>query len=309
MEACTREAGQEKTSVEELIDSSGERDGAPSEERSAPPRPALLERLAWIAFLATFAPVLVEYAHEWHVDERYSHGWLILPISAGLAWMRRDRIKAALGPGANIGVLLIVLGIMAHLGAWSLRFPHVGMWAFVLSLSGLILALYGRAVWQLVRFPVLFILFAGTWPNRLIEPVNLKIQSLSAVGAAHVMAALGYTVMREGNRIEVPGHVVEVADICSGYKKTVALLAFAFLYGFVMQTTLSRRILLCISAIPIAVLANVLRVAGLIAVTTTWGGEGLHRAHDPAEMVALGIAFVLFIWFGKVLGCRVPERL
>lgn len=262
----------------------------------------------WAAVVLAFAPVIVEVAHEWATDERYSHGWLILPISLGLVWMRRERLAEARGAGRNLGVVLVLLGVSAGTMAWFLRFPHVGVWSLVATVAGVVLALYGSAMWRLVRFPVLFVLFAGTWPNRLIEPINLKIQSLSAVGAAHVMAFLGYTVMREGNRIEIPGYVVEVADICSGYKKTIALLAFAFLYGYVMETTLAKRIILCVAAIPIAVAANVLRVAGLIAVTSAWGDKGLHRAHDPAEMIALGIAFVLFIWLGKVLGCRLPER-
>ena len=268
-----------------------------------------IEKLVWAAVALAFAPVIVEFAHEWAVDERYSHGWLIIPISLGLVYLRRQRLAEVPRLGRNLGLVLILLGVVAHVLAWFLRFPHVGMWAFVTVVAGTVLALYGSEMWRQVRFPVLFVLFAGTWPNRLIEPINLKIQSLSAVGAAHVMAFLGYDVIREGNRIETPGHVVEVADICSGYKKTVALLAFAFLYGYVMQTTAFKRALLCISAIPIAIVANVLRVAGLIAVTTAYGTVGLNKAHDPAEMIALGLAFILFIWLGKVLGCRLPERL
>jgi exosortase len=284
-------------------------------EATSPPRSTIdsrlstLHRLVWLAVAALFAPVIVEYAREWAGDERYSHGWLILPISLGLVWLRRERLAAARSRGTNLGAVMILVGLCMHLIAWYLRFPHVGMWAFVTVLAGAVLALYGGEAWRIVRFPTMFVLFAGTWPNRLIEPVNLKIQSLSAVGAAHVMDFLGYTVMREGNRIEIPGHVVEVADICSGYKKTVALLAFAFLYGHVMGTTPFRRAVLRLSALPIAVAANVGRVAALIAVTAAGGSEGLARAHDPAEIVALGFAFVLFIWFGRVLGCRLPEQL
>lgn len=278
-------------------------------DRVLPPRNPPAYWAVWVGIIVAFAPVIVEYAHEWATDERYSHGWLILPISAGLVWVRRDRLNGVPWKGTALGALLVIVGVAAHMASWFLRFPHVGMWAFVTVLAGTTLALYGRDVWRTVRFPVFFLLFAGTWPNRLIEPVNLKIQSLSAVGAAHVMSFLGYTVLREGNRIEIPGYVVEVADTCSGYKKTVALLAFAFLYGFVMHASAVKRVILCLLAIPVAVLANVLRVAGLIAVTSAWGSAGLHRAHDTAEMVALGLAFVVFVWLGKVLGCRLPERL
>ncbi len=287
-----------------------EGEGTPPAAEDAQPtveRRPMLEWAVWAAFIGVFAPVVVEYAHEWAADERYSHGWLIIPISLGLAYMQRARVVRAISTGSMFGVVLVAVGLVTHSMAWFLRFPHVGMWSLVLVLAGVILALYGWATWRVLRFPTLFLLFGGTLPNRLIEPINIKVQSLSAVGAAHVMAFLGYTVMREGNRIEIPGYVVEVADICSGYKKTVALLAFAFLYGYVMTTSPIRRIVLCVAAIPIAVLANVGRVAGLIAVTAAAGSEGLHKAHDPAEMVALMVAFVLFIMIGKAIGCRLPE--
>ncbi len=287
-----------------------ESEGAPETADSAEPavaRRPMLEWAVWAAFLGVFAPVVVEYAREWAADERYSHGWLIIPISLGLAYMQRARVVKAISTGSTFGVVLIALGLTAHSLAWFLRFPHVGMWSLVLVLAGVVMALYGWATWRVLRFPILFLLFGGTLPNRLIEPINLKVQSLSAVGAAHVMSFLGYTVMRDGNRIEIPGYVVEVADICSGYKKTVALLAFAFLYGYVMTSSPWRRLLLCVSAIPIAVAANVGRVAGLIAVTAAAGSEGLHKAHDPAEMIALMAAFVMFILLGKAIGCRLPE--
>ncbi|MBM3494838.1 MAG: exosortase/archaeosortase family protein [Armatimonadetes bacterium] len=266
-----------------------------------------IEWAAWIGVIAVFAPVIVEYAREWAADERYSHGWLIIPISLGLAYMQRGGFAAARSSGSWIGIPVIAFGLACHSMAWFLQFPHVGMWSFVMVLAGIVLTLYGGAAWRVMRFPILFLLFAGTWPNRLIEPINMKIQSVSAVGAAHVMSFLGYTVMREGNRIEIPGYVVEVADICSGYKKTVALLAFAFLYGYVMTSSPWRRIVLCVMALPIAAVANVGRVAGLIAVTAASGSEGLHKAHDPAEMVALLLAFVMFILLGKAVGCRLPE--
>mgnify|MGYP005847910539 CR=1 FL=1 len=288
------------------MEGDGEPEAAEAVEPVAARRP-MLEWAVWAAFLGVFVPVVVEYAREWAADERYSHGWLIIPISLGLAYMQRARVIRAVATGSTFGILLIVAGLAAHSLAWFLRFPHVGMWSLVIVLAGIVMALYGWGVWRVLRFPILFLLFGGTLPNRLIEPINLKVQSLSAVGAAHVMAFLGYTVMRDGNRIEIPGYVVEVADICSGYKKTVALLAFAFLYGYVMTSSTWRRILLCVAAIPIAVVANVGRVAGLIAVTAAAGSEGLHKAHDPAEMVALMVAFVMFIFLGKALGCRLPE--
>jgi exosortase len=170
-------------------------------------------------------------------------------------------------------------------------------------LAGAILALHGVELWNVARFAVCYLFWAGPLPSFFYAPISQWVQNLSTRGAAEVMMSLGYTLLRQGNQIQIPGYALEVADACSGFKKLIALVAFALLYGYLFPINMARRVILVCCAVPIALLANVLRVSALIAVFSAGGLTALHHAHDIAEMCALIFSFVLFVTIGRMLGC------
>src|SRR5687768_18437168 len=80
--------------------------------------------LAGIAIL--YREVVQELVRVWSTDTNYSHGFLIPPIAAFLAWERRDRFLAA-APRPALAGLVIVGG------------------------SALVVALAGGGSWRAVR--------------------------------------------------------------------------------------------------------------------------------------------------------------
>jgi len=264
-------------------------------------------RVAWLFWLGVallYAPVIAETVPLWFTDDNYSHGAFIFPVSVFVLYMQRKQIReTALKPTAW-GLLPLALGLLIQSGTYLLRIRYVGMWSIVLTLAGGILLLYGKEMWRITRFAVVFLVFAAPLPYRIIDPPSKWIRSASTTGAAVTMQSLGYTLLQKGNKIEVPGYALEVADVCSGFKKTVALLAFSLLYGYMFAVGAGTRVLLFLAAVPIGILANIFRVSGLIAITVAGGLPALHVAHDWGEIVALGFAFVLFVLVGKALGCR-----
>ena len=118
------------------------------------------------------------------------------------------------------------------------------------------------------------------------------------------MGALGYPLIREGNVIQVPGATLEVAAACSGFHKMLSLTAFTLLYSYLFTTSQGKRLVLMLAVLPIALLANVLRISGLIAVAAGGGLDALHKAHDGAEYIAIVLAFGMLVSLGRSLGCR-----
>jgi exosortase len=118
------------------------------------------------------------------------------------------------------------------------------------------------------------------------------------------MSALGFTVLQNGNLIEIPGMTLEVAEVCSGFRKLIALGAFSLLYGYLFDIAPWKRAVLFLAAFPIALMANVIRISALIAVSSMWGEKALHIAHDWAEVFVLVIAFALYLLLGKGIGCK-----
>ena len=76
------------------------------------------------------------------------------------------------------------------------------------------------------------------------------------------LSAAGIPVLREGNVIILANTKLEVAEACSGIRSLVSLLTLAIVYGYFVDPRTGIRVAIALSAIPVAIVANGLRVAG-----------------------------------------------
>ena len=254
--------------------------------------------------VALYVPVVAEAAKIWVKDENQAHGVFIFPISLFLLWMLRREIRAAKPEPAAIGVWLLGFGLLIQTAAWVLGIKWFPMLSLIPVIAGAVLVLHGRNLWKVVAFPVCFLFFAAPMPDIIILPLSTEVQNQSTTGSVILMSGLGYPLIQTGNRIDTPTISVEVAEVCSGFKKLTALVAFAFLYGYVFNVSLWKRAVLVLAAYPIALLANIIRICALIFIGSAWGQHALEGAHDWAELSVLVISFGLFVLLGRLLGCR-----
>lgn len=261
-------------------------------------------KLTLVALVVLYYPVLAEAAHTWINDENQSHGIFIIPIVIFLLWLLRDRIRAAVPAPTAWGVVLLGFGLLVLVASFLLRLKLFPMLSLVPVVAGLVLALHGKNLMRVVLFPVLFLGFAAPLPDAITLPVSAAIQRASTDVSAWTMVTLGYPLVQTGNRIDTPTISVEVAEVCSGFKKLTALIAFSFLYGYMFNIGMFKRAALVASAPFVALFANVIRVCALIFIGSTWGTGALKAAHDYAEMGVLVVAFFTFIGIGKLIGCQ-----
>ena len=267
--------------------------------------------LPWLSLLfllgiaVLYAPTLVETARlHWFASDDSAHGIFILPLSGFLLWVQRDRLARSGCKPAWWGLLLVAAGLLVQCGSYLLQLKYLGMWSLVITLAGAALVLRGWEFFRIASFPIGFLLFAAPVPHSLITSLTHLIQGVSVEGATALMSLLGYPLLRHTNVIEIPGATLEVADACSGYHKLMSLCAFSALYSYLFTTSPIKRALLMAATFPVAAVSNILRICGLIAVTYSGGMTAFHAAHDYADLIAVGVAFCLFIPFGKVLGCK-----
>lgn len=261
-------------------------------------------KLTLVALVVLYYPVLAEDAQTWVNDENQSHGIFIIPIVLFLLWLLRDRIRAAVPAPTAFGVVLLAFGLLILVASFLLRLKLFPMLSLVPVVAGLILALHGKNLMRVVLFPVLFLGFAAPLPDAITLPVSAAIQRASTDVSAWTMVTMGYPLVQTGNRIDTPTISVEVAEVCSGFKKLTALIAFSFLYGYMFNIGMFKRAVLVVSAPFVALFANVIRVCALIFIGSTWGVGALKTAHDYAEMGVLVVAFFAFIGIGKLIGCQ-----
>lgn len=261
-------------------------------------------KLFALALVTLYAPVVAEVSAVWLKDDSQAHGLFIFPVALFLIWALRHEIRLAPRSPSAWGLAPLAFGLLLETGSYLLRIKFLPMISLVPVLAGGILILHGRELWKVVRFVVLFLIFAAPMPDIVTRPTSMHVQGVSTTGAVTVMGALGYPLIQTGNRIDTPTVSVEVAEVCSGFKKLTALAAFAFLYGFVFRIGWGARALLVLAAYPVALLANIIRISVLIGIGASWGMGALHIAHDWAEIAVLVLSFGIFVALGKLAGCR-----
>ncbi len=257
-----------------------------------------------VGVLALYAPTLIVAAHEWTINDNYAHGFFIFPLCAFLLWLRRDDLREAERRPSAWGLLPLAAGVIWQCLSYTLQLRYIGIWTLPLTLVGGVLVLYGPAMLPFVRFVILFSLLAYPLPHSVLAGMTTRIQSASTDGATALMTTLGYPLIKQGNVIQVPGAMLEVAEACSGFHKLLSLTAFTLLYSYLFTSSQWKRLILIAAVLPLALLVNILRISGLIAAAAAGGLPALHRAHDMAEYCAIGLAFGLLILLGRVLGCR-----
>jgi exosortase/archaeosortase family protein len=65
-----------------------------------------------------------------------------------------------------------------------------------------------------------------------------------------------------------------------------------------------KQVALVLTAAPLAIVANIVRVAGLILVGNQWGVDAVHAVHNWADPFVVVLCFVLLYTVGRGLGCK-----
>lgn len=261
-------------------------------------------KLFVLSLIILYIPVIRESAELWFTDDSRAQGVFIFPIVIGLLWLLRYSIAEARKSPKPVGLVYIGVGLLTEAVSWHMRIKCVGEWTLIPVIAGAVLIMHGSDLWRVIRFPIWFLFFAGGLPSQLVDPLNQWLQMQSTNGAVLLAQLVGIPVIQMGNIISIPGHTLEVADVCSGFQKTVAFVAFALLYGYFYRMRPAKLTLFILASIPIALVANIVRITGLVAVTSLFGTHAFEKAHDPAEVVVVVVAFYLFIVLGRWMGCK-----
>lgn len=204
-------------------------------------------------------PALVS---QWIHDPNYSHGFLVPLFVGWVVWKHRDRIVSAPRWPHASGLLIIAfsMGILCLgvLGAEN----FLARTSFLFLLAGLIVYFFGWACFRAVLFPWAVLFLAVPIPVIILNKIAFPLQFLASRLASGMLALLGVPVLREGNVIHLPSLTLDVVEACSGLRSLVSLITLSVFYGYLFESRFSRRMILILSSIPIAVFANGLRIMG-----------------------------------------------
>lgn len=254
------------------------------------------------AFGYLYTPTLTVLVADWAKYPEYSHGFLVPVMSGYCLWERRHSITQLPVQPSPVGLLVILLGLallfLGNAGA-SLSLMRVSM---IVLIAGLVCYHGGWQRLQATTFPLVFLLFMMPWPTVLLHALTLPMQFFAAGLATSLLQLCDLPVYREGNVIFLPHATLEVVEACSGLRSVVSLLACAVVLAYMTQRQASKRLLLAASAIPLAIIANALRIWGTGVLAHLYGAQAADGFyHTFAGWLVFVIAWVLLAAEGCVL--------
>ena len=224
--------------------------------------------LLWI-----YAPVLAHLVRQWGHDPNYSHGFFVPAFSVFVVCSERGRLRA-LPLRPSWWGLLVLAAALAVLTAGTLGAElFLSRFSFLLSIAGLVVLSLGWNHLHAVLFPWLFLLLMIPIPTIVFNEITFPLQLLASRAAAHLLPLAGVPVLREGNVIQLPAMALEVAEACSGIRSLMSLTTLAIIYGYLMEPRILMRVILAVASIPIAVIANSLRIVGTGLLVQYWDPE------------------------------------
>ena len=239
----------------------------------------------------------------WNSDSNYGHGYLIPFISLYFVWARKDELQLVRPEPSLGGLGIFVFGVLLGLFAMPMGSAVFSGLVIVVTLNGLLLYLGGSKVYRLLWLPALYLIFMVPLPQQIHSRIANPLQHFASMVSAGILdGILGITTIREGNVIRLAGHSLQVAEACSGMRSIMGLSALGVAFAYFWERPIWERILLIVSTIPIAIVANICRITGT-GLTYDLGYERFAQGfyHEFTGWFVFIFAMVLFLLEAYIL--------
>jgi exosortase len=243
--------------------------------------------------------VLPKLIHEWWDDPNFSHGFLVPFFSAWLIWERRAELRAFTSRRTLLpGIFLLLVGVgMLVVGKAGGEYFAVRS-SLVVVTGGLFWIVFGGEGFRLCLFPLAFLFFMVPIPYILYDAIAFPLKMVASWFGEHTLTLVGVPVFREGNIIVLPNIQLEVADACSGIRSLISLMALATATAYFMTLGVARGGVLFLSAIPVSIVTNSLRIFVTGVLSYKFGqkaAEGFFHEFSGWAVFLLGAALIILI--------------
>ena len=262
-----------------------------------------------VCFVILYYQVLVKLVSDWWNDDNYSHGFLIVPIAFYFAWERRDALKEASKKPSIWGIIVVAVSLamlIAGILGSELFLPRVSMLGV---LAGAVLFLFGWNHLKILILPIAFLLLMIPIPAIIFNQIVFPLQLWASQFGEGALVACQISVLREGNVLHLANTSLEVAEACSGIRSLVSLLSLGIIYSYIMDSRLWVRIVLSVGTVPIAIIANGIRVAGTGIAARYYGPEVAEGfSHTFSGWIIFIAAFIMLFILHRAIMLIAPNK-
>jgi exosortase len=238
----------------------------------------------------------VEMARHWLKDPQYSHGVIVPVFSLLLLRMRRSMLADAVLRPSWWGLALLAGGTALRLYGAHYAINWFEQISLLPCLAGLALLLGGWPVFRWSWPAVAFLGFMIPLPFFLETMLARQLRQIATLTSVYTIQTIGLPALAEGTDIKLNEHTLRVAPECSGLG--MLLVFFALSTGIVLLSKRPwvDRLVILLSAVPIAVIANVIRITATAVLFEFSFTRAAHNViHDWAGYIMMLIALVL-LW-------------
>jgi len=269
------------------------------------------EATAWatIAVLSglliySYWPGLVHARTFWD-NPQYQHGWIVPVINLALLFWRRQPVSEVTLSARLAGIGLLTASFVVRLVAANFMIITIDMYTFVPALAGVFLMAGGWGMFRWAAAPIAMTIFMYPLPDEAQRYITGPLQLLNTTVATFILQSLGFDAAQEGNLIRLgQEHVMNVVDACAGLKMLTIFVWLCALVTVVAGLHWWENIVIAASAVPIAIMANTLRIttAGMLYGVSPTVAEGFHDS-VPAALLMMAIAVGFILLEMKILSC------
>jgi len=259
--------------------------------------------LALFSLLAlTYWKIVPGMVADWNNDPNYSHGFLVPVVAAYMVWQKWPQLKISAVKPSNFGLVGVIFSAMVLIFGFAGTEYFTMRISLVFFVAGIVLFLYGWTLFRTLALPIGYLLFMVPLPYIVYDALAFPLKLLVTKFSVLALKFMGIAVLGEGNIIMFPQTVLEVADACSGLRSLMSLLALAVAFAVFSHTSNVKRIIIVLSAVPIAIATNMLRVIVTGVLAQYYGAaaaEGFF--HEFAGLAVFALAMLFLFLLGAVL--------
>lgn len=248
---------------------------------------------AMIAFFAAYYPALYDLVQGWYHSDDQSYGIFIIPFSLYFIFKNKKKWVGAPIDTSLLGATAFTISILIYIFGQIAEVATLSSLGLVFTIWSSIWFLFGMSLFKAILFPLCLLLLMIPIPAQLYSLATVPLQLFVSKVSAGAAQLIGVPIYREGNVLILPNHTLAVVQACSGLRSLMALITLCIVYGYMTLKNNWLRATITCCAVPVALLANILRV--IVMVISFYYFE-FDLAHGPAH-TAFGVfifAFGLF---------------
>jgi exosortase len=259
----------------------------------------LLLAVLLVESVVLFAPTMAWLFDRWTLSVwQHAHGLLIPPLVGYFVYQELKPLTGLARSSSAWGFAFLVPALALHAVDAGMHTQLLSAAALILSLPGFALLLLGTRRTRAIAFPLAFLAFALPIPLAFTEQVHWQLRQIATTGTATVVPWLGIPLFVEGTTLHMAQGALEVADACSGFSTLYAAVAVAALTAYSTRSPMRRAVVL-LSAAPLAIAANLLRVIALVLLVVWQGSDILDTfVHPLSGMATFALALPIIFWLG-----------